>query len=340
MTHAQIRRTIAFSAVCFAVILCPAMGLCNDSPTDNAPADEPTLHFQQGIEFYKQQRYEAASIEFGRAYELRPSYKILYNIGQAENMLEHFAAALKAYQTYLDQGGNDIPKDRHELVAKEIARLLTRVGYVEIRGGAAGAAVLIDGEQLGVLPLVAPITVDIGRREVEITSDTSRLFRQIYPVAGGQHIVVDLEASKKPVQASSTEDAKSSEAKSDLNSQGEDRAPDGRNAKKISGALLLGLGLSAGIGGAVTGGIATSKRKSVTKACDGHNCDADTYTDDFDAVKHLSISTDVLLGAAAVAFTTGLILLLVKPKPEKTATIAASVTPTQGGALAAVSGSF
>lgn len=303
--------------------------------------DEATVHFQQGIEYYKQHNFEAASIEFGRAYELKPSYKILYNIAQAENMLEHYAAALTAYRTYMEQGGDEIPTDRRTTVTDEINRLLTRVGYVEVIGAADGAAILIDGEEKGTTPLTTPITVDIGKREVEITADTTRLFRRIYPIAGGQRVVVNLSPTPTGAAASNADTPATEGSVIEDSSEATDTSfrPQSK-PRKIAGALLLGIGLSAAVSGAVTGGIALSKRKDIEKNCDGNQCDADTWGDEFDTVQHLSISTDVLLGAAVASVTAGILLLVIKPTRENTRSVSAGVMPLENGAFAAVSGRF
>lgn len=44
--------------------------------------DEARVHYAQGVDLYKDGKFEQASIAFERAYEIAPSYKILWNIGQ------------------------------------------------------------------------------------------------------------------------------------------------------------------------------------------------------------------------------------------------------------------
>ena len=64
--------------------------------------------FDQGIVYYQKGQFEKAAIAFERAYELKPSYKILYNLALAEVELEHFSQALVAFEKYLRDGGSKL----------------------------------------------------------------------------------------------------------------------------------------------------------------------------------------------------------------------------------------
>ncbi|MDD5309863.1 MAG: PEGA domain-containing protein [Deltaproteobacteria bacterium] len=156
--------------------------------------EEARIQFQQGVELYGDNRFEQAAVAFARAYELKPSYKILFNIAQAENELGHYAAALEAYRGYVSGGGAEIEKARRTEVDREMKRLDALVGSIRLSCAAAGATVMVDGEVRGETPLKAPVLVDLGKHEVEVTRGGARLHRQIVPVAGGQEVVVKVEA--------------------------------------------------------------------------------------------------------------------------------------------------
>ena len=76
-----------------------------------AQTDEARTQFEQGIALYDEGKYDQAAIAFQRAFELKPSYKILYNIAQAQNQLGHYAAALEAFARYLAEGGDAVPDE-------------------------------------------------------------------------------------------------------------------------------------------------------------------------------------------------------------------------------------
>ncbi|MFO8070544.1 MAG: hypothetical protein R6V85_01600, partial [Polyangia bacterium] len=79
--------------------------------------------FNNGVELYEAGKLEQASVAFERAYELKPTYRIMFNIAQVENDLGHFAAALRAYTRYLAEGGDEIGAERLAQVRSEIERL-------------------------------------------------------------------------------------------------------------------------------------------------------------------------------------------------------------------------
>ena len=84
---------------------------------------EAKLQFETGREFFNQGRYEEAAIAMKRAFELGPSYKILYYLGWAEGETGNFARALNAYKGYLAEAPADSEADRIEEVKKAVEKL-------------------------------------------------------------------------------------------------------------------------------------------------------------------------------------------------------------------------
>src|SRR6266540_2275305 len=95
-----------------------ATGTTADSPSTEASEttastprslDDARVHFDRGIELFGEGSYEAALVEFDRAYQIAPSYRIQYNVGRIHRQLNHYAEALNAFQEYLTRGGSSIP---------------------------------------------------------------------------------------------------------------------------------------------------------------------------------------------------------------------------------------
>src|SRR6266478_2010920 len=86
------------------------LGIVAASPAALADSktDEAKTHFKNGADLYDENNFRGALVEFQRAYELAPSYRILFNIGQVEMELQDYAGALTAYARYLREGGPDI----------------------------------------------------------------------------------------------------------------------------------------------------------------------------------------------------------------------------------------
>src|SRR5690349_11541014 len=73
-------------------------------PANPANSDEAQMRFKRGLELYDEQDFQNALIEFRRAYELQPTYKILYNLGQVCYQLTEYACALRNFEKYLKEG--------------------------------------------------------------------------------------------------------------------------------------------------------------------------------------------------------------------------------------------
>src|SRR5262245_48943462 len=81
------------------------------APTSSPPAavgGDATAHFQRALELYQEQDFPGALVEFRRAYELNPSYKLFYNIGQVCYQLTDYACALKNFESYLKEGAGSV----------------------------------------------------------------------------------------------------------------------------------------------------------------------------------------------------------------------------------------
>ncbi|HXU06929.1 MAG TPA: PEGA domain-containing protein [Polyangia bacterium] len=135
-----------------------------------AKTSEAQAHFHRGIEFYKQGDFAAAQVEFTRAYEMVPNYKILYNLGQVSYQRRDHAAALRYFRKYLSDGVDAIPAERHHEVMRDIADLEQRVGRLQIDTPEDGAEVFIDDVLVGTTPLRALITVNGGARKIDLVA--------------------------------------------------------------------------------------------------------------------------------------------------------------------------
>jgi hypothetical protein len=300
--------------------------------------DEARIHFQQGIELYKQGDYEQAAVEFKRAYELKPSYKILFNVGQVENELKHYALALDAYVRYLAQGGGEVPAERTVQVREEIKRLNTLVGMLTIKCDAAGASVFVDGRKKGEIPLPGPVFVDLGEREVLVKKGGSELHREIVTVAGGQSVEVVVETGEAAVVASAPEEATGSARPAAATEPGPAPEADAVTPPdRIWMWVAFGVGGAAAIGAAVTGGLAISSKNDLDGACPDNGCPA-SKLDDLDTARTLGNAATALTVIAAAGVAAGVVLWFVEPGLASEG--GASVALVPGGASLAVAGRF
>jgi hypothetical protein len=156
--------------------------------------DEAQAHFRRAVDLYRDGDMAGALVEFSRAHDLVPSYKILYNLGQVSYELRDYAAAVRYYRAYLTEGGADVPPDRRREVEADLPRLETRVGRLDVRAAQPGATVLVDDVPAGTTPLAGPITTNVGRRKVELVSPAGDRQSRLVPIAGGETVVVSFAA--------------------------------------------------------------------------------------------------------------------------------------------------
>jgi hypothetical protein len=297
--------------------------------------EEAREHFDRGIELYEQGRFEQAAVAFERAYELKPSFRILYNIGQVENELGHFAAALQAYRGYLEHGGDEVPRERGFKVQAEIERLMTLVGHITVEGAKKGAIVLVDREERGRIPLAGPIPVDLGKHEVTIEVEGDAVHERVIKVAGGETVVVTVETSGVDMIDKPWGD---SDDRGDLDDSHDSETRDGE-PERVWTWVAFGVGGAAGVGAIITGSLALKKEADVRDRCSGSLCDS-SMSGDFDTVERLALTTDVLIGVFAAGAVVGTLLYFLEPGNGAEAEVAVAPAVGVDGAGVTLTGRF
>jgi hypothetical protein len=132
------------------------------------PEREARERYDNAVKLYEEGAYDAALVELNRAAELRPSYKLYYNIAQVRFAMHDYVAAMEAYRQYLEKGGDKIPSSRRDQVQKELAQLAQRVSKLSVEVDVPGAEILIDDVATGTSPLAGPVLVNAGIRLVTV----------------------------------------------------------------------------------------------------------------------------------------------------------------------------
>jgi hypothetical protein len=178
---------------------------------DPSRAEEAGVRFRRGVELYAEGDLSAALVEFTRAYQLVPRYKILYNIAQITYQQQDYVTAVRHFRRYLAEGGVDVPPARAREVQQEIRRLEARVGRLDVQVSVADARVLVDGVDVGASPLASPIEANVGRRHLEVMLPSGERLGRFVDLAGGELVPVMFRPSpprpNPPVGVHSGEDA-------------------------------------------------------------------------------------------------------------------------------------
>lgn len=296
-------------------------------------ADEQAkVQFQQGVELYQEGKHDQAAVAFESAYKLKPSYKILFNLGQAENERGQYAAALQAYTRYLAEGESELADERLKTVKSEIKRLNALVGMVVVEYGEDGVGVFVDGKRQGETPMAGPVFVDLGDHEVVLRRGAKEVYSEVVRVGGGERVTVKVadgaqEVAGERVGSDSTQAPEAGESVEPEN-------------KRIWTWVAIGIGAAAAVGAGITGGVLASKSDSLEDNCPENQCPESEWGN-LDSARTLAIATDVLVGVAAVGVAAGIVLFFVESRlGEDENVVAVTPSPVSKGAVLSFSGRF
>lgn len=279
-----------------------------------APRSEPVVssvesgartHFDRGVTFYNEADYPAALVEFKRAYNLAPTWQVLFNIGQSYFQIRNYAKALVTLSRFVDEGNDRIPEARRAMVETERADLANRVGHAKITSNRAGAVVTIDDEEVGVTPLREPALVSVGLRKVKAMVPGLSPVEEEVSVSAGD--TVDVHFDFPEPQASPPPDPAPTPA---LSSPLAPQTAPPSNASSVSHGPALaafGVALAGAAVGAVFGGMVLRDKSRLEAECNGKACTPGSQPD-IDAVSRDGTFSTIGFGVCAVGAVVGTVL--------------------------------
>ncbi|MBZ4421685.1 PEGA domain-containing protein [Myxococcus sp. RHSTA-1-4] len=258
--------------------------------------EEAQRRYERGREFYEEGDFRAALVEFQRAHELAPSYRLLYNIAQVQYQLLDYAGALRSFQQYLRDGQADIPPQRRDEVQREVERLRSRVATLDIVTQPVGAEVSVDDQPVGRTPLSEPVVVSAGRRKVTAELPGEPPVTRMVDVAGMDSVQVRLEFAPPPAPKTAAVQEPLTVAPvagtPGVTARAEPRGVPWK-MWAATGALAVGAGVTAVLASSAASDLKTQRDTfGVTRA---QLDDASSKT------KTLALTSDILTGATLVA---------------------------------------
>ena len=306
---------------------------------------EAKAAFIEGFDLFNKGEYQKAADKFREAHRINPSWKLYYNIGQAEAAFKRYGVALAAFESYLASGGDEIDNSRQIEVQEEIYRLRNMVGFIEVKTSD-GATITIDGLYRGKYPVVRRIPVSAAViHDVELVDREGHVKKDRIRVYGGDTVqlihdphVTETTAAELATSIPNNQTA----AKSDETYNARDitepksRPPDNRlKAMRIWGWSSIATGGALMLAGSIAGSLAMSKEKELEDNCTDAGCYSGEY-DLLDSRNRIARASTVLLVTGAAVAITGTILLIVVKKKKETPHM--TMIPTFTGVL--VSGRF
>lgn len=194
-------------ALISSVVLCAPLALprgawANSEASISASAAEPgpnpeearlkeaSQRFQKGLTFYDQGEAKLALVEFEKAYELVPDYRVLYNLGLVAIQLGEFARARVALESYLRQGGESVDAGRKAEIERDLEMLRARTAVLRVETKEPEVLVLVDDVPVGETPSVEPLVLDVGPHRVSFRRDGYEATTERVTLAGGEEKTV------------------------------------------------------------------------------------------------------------------------------------------------------
>jgi tetratricopeptide (TPR) repeat protein len=268
-----------------------------------SPQREAARHFERAVALYAEADYQAALVEFKRAYATVPNPTVLYNIGETEYQLQSYADALAAFTRYL---GDAPPGAQHRSeVEASLEVLKTRVGHLSIVTLPPGAEVSIDDVVLGKTPLPERLLVSIGHRKVTAT------------LSGRSPVVryVDVAADESASVSIDLPPAGGEDAALPLGARAEPAVP-ARGSSALRTLGWIGTGMLAA-GAAAAGALALKASSDLQNERNTYPASPATLQADADHTRTYSVLADSLTAAAVVVGSLTLVVTLVAPSATR-----------------------
>jgi hypothetical protein len=170
-----------------------------DAGPDAAKREEAGQRYDRGLKLYSEADYALAVIEFERAYELVPDFRVLYNIGQVRIQLANYAKARRALEQYLKEGGDRVSADRKQAVENDLEMLASRTGFLRVDTNVDGAEIVVDEVIVGTSPLAEPLLLDAGEHRLSVRKAGYYPRSSQTTLAGRDSLSVRLDLEKQPV---------------------------------------------------------------------------------------------------------------------------------------------
>ena len=271
----------------------------NKTPTAEDLA-EARKRYDRALELSDEGNYDDALIELQRAYELAPTYRLLYNLGVVSVAVHDYVKALDYFDRYLKEGGTDIEATRVEEVEKQMERLRPRIARISVTVSVPGADVRLDDREIGRAPLSTEIPVNAGRHKVSATAPGYLPSDAFVELAGAESRRVNLTLIEEQVAVQ----------------------------KPSKPFPWLGWGITAalGAGAAVTGVLALNAASKYDNDVGTIGVSGDQVASDYRKMRNFSYVTDAFLLATVIAGGVSLYFTLRPAKRDVKDTVTAHVT--------------
>jgi hypothetical protein len=277
-------------------------------------------HFDLGMQLYREGNARGALIEMSRAYEIAPSPRLLFNIGQTALEAKDYATAYDALSRYLAAEPSDLTPTRRRTVEADLGEASARVGFLVLETDLSSPEATIDGVAT---PLRASaIPLESGRHELRVTGRDGTTISRFVDISAGDSTRVRLLRPVQPAPSNPNPSVALPPAGSaalPVRAPLRERSPT-RPPVVSAPSLWRWTALSAtatlGVTGAVLGVVTSSANADHEALLREVPGDSGRIEASEQRVRHLALMTDIALGATLLGAATTLTLFLVDDGPS------------------------
>jgi hypothetical protein len=214
---------------------------------------------ERGNELRRQKKDDEALALFQKAYALDPSPRTQALLGVAEGAAGKWLES-ETHLTHALANASEswVQKNRASL-ERSLDAVREHIGYLLIKGGALGAAVYVQGEPRGSLPLADPVRVLEGAASIQITSPTHQPFQRIVRVRAGEVKTVEVQLEPRETADAHGLPGEALAPRTSAERRGDvPRDESTSRLWKTVGGIALGV---AGVGTGIYGGVSLARSK-------------------------------------------------------------------------------
>ena len=138
------------------------------TPEARAQPSEVDALIERGVQLREQGKDDLALEQFTRAFQISHGPRAQAQLALAEQALGRWVAAEGDMVAALAATGDAWMARNRKVLEKALSTIREHVGDLELRGGIAGADVLVNGSRVASLPLDRPLRVEAGTSFVEL----------------------------------------------------------------------------------------------------------------------------------------------------------------------------
>ncbi|MDB5214742.1 MAG: TonB-dependent receptor [Myxococcaceae bacterium] len=176
-------------------LLAPSFVISGETSAYAQPAKKKTLreqlppeaqkHWDTALALYQRKQFDGARTSFNAAYDASKNPRVLFNVAVCEKDLGRYSRAIDIFKKELADGRGQLSLEEEADVKQQIAGLEQFVAQLTVDVNEPGADVFVDENKIGVSPLSASVSVQLGERHVRATKPGFADARETIELKGG-----------------------------------------------------------------------------------------------------------------------------------------------------------